>query len=306
MEQLYDVIVMGGGPAGLTAGMYTARHGLKTLIIDGKRHGGKAYEASLIDNFPGFPDGISGKELMERFIAHTRRFKAELKIDKIIGLNLHADPKEVYTREGVYKARAIVIATGIQRRRLKVPGEEEFKGRGVSYCVLCDGPLFRDRVVAVVGSSKEAVEDALALSKFASRIYFIQGAGDLSEEARGELAGSPNIEIIDGAGVESIGGEDMVTHIWIRGEQRRRLDVDGIFILLDHVPMVDMLREAGVKMDDRGCIIVDSQNQTNISGVFAAGECTCGGGIQVITAAAEGARAGISAIRYLQKTKPKE
>ncbi|MEM3056554.1 MAG: FAD-dependent oxidoreductase [Candidatus Bathyarchaeia archaeon] len=299
MEQLYDVIVVGGGPAGLTAGMYTARHGLKTLILDGKRHGGRASEAALIDNFPGFPEGISGKELMERFIAHTRRFNAELKIDKIIGLNLHGQPKEVYAREGVYRARAIVIATGIQRRRLKVPGEEEFKGRGVSYCTICDGPLFEGKVIAVVGSSKEAVEDTLALSKIARMIYLIPGAEGLDKETSGELAVNPNIEIIEGS-VESIGGSDIVTHIWIKGETRRRLEVDGIFILLDHIPMMDMLREAGVEMDERGCIMVDGHNQTNISGVFAAGECTCGGGIQVITAAGDGARAGISVIRYLQ------
>lgn len=304
MEQIYDVIVVGGGPAGLTAGMYTARHGLKTLILDGKRHGGKASEAPLIDNFPGFPEGISGKELMERFIAHTRRFNAELKIDKIVGLNLHGQPKEVYTRGGVYMARAIVIATGIQRRRLKVPGEEEFKGRGVSYCTICDGPLFDSKVVAIVGSSKEAVEDTLALSKIARRIYFIPSGEVWNEETRRELALNPNIEVIEG-GVESIGGSDIVTHIWIKGETKRRLEVDGIFILLDHIPMMDMLREAGVETDERGCIIVDGYNQTNISGVFAAGECTCGGGIQLITAAGEGAKAGISVIRYLQTHKGK-
>lgn len=299
MEQLYDVIVMGGGPAGLTVGMYTARHGLKTLILDGKRHGGRASEAVLIDNFPGFPEGISGKELMERFIAHTRRFNAELKIDKIVGLNLHGNPKEVYAREGVYRARAIVIATGIQRRRLKVPGEEEFKGRGISYCTICDGPLFKGKVVAVVGSSKEAVKDTLALSKIARMIYLIPGAERLEDETSRELAINPNIEVIEGS-VESIGGSDIVTQIWIKGETRRKLEVDGVFILLDHIPMMDMLREAGVEMDERGCIIVDSHGQTNISGVFAAGECTCGGGIQVITAAGDGARAGISVIRYLQ------
>lgn len=305
MEQLYDVIVIGGGPAGLTAGMYTARHGLKTLILDGKRHGGRAVEAALIDNFPGFPEGISGKELMERFIAHAKRFNAELKIDKIVGLNPYGHPKEVYTRGGVYMAKALVIATGIQRRRLKVPGEEEFKGKGVSYCTICDGPLFEGKVVAVVGSSSEAVEEALALSKIAKRIYFIPGAEGLTEEARGELTGNLNIEVMEGASVESIGGEDVVTHIWIKGEPRRRLDVDGIFIILEHIPMMDMLREAGLEMDEGGCIKVDGHNRTNIPGIFAAGECTCGGGIQVITAAGDGARAGISVIRYLQTTRTK-
>ncbi len=306
MEQLYDVIVMGGGPAGLTAGMYTARHGLKTLILDGKRHGGRASEASFIDNFPGFPEGISGKELMERFIAHAKRFNAELKIDKIVGLDLHGENKGVFTREGTYRAKAIVIATGIQRKGLRIPGEEEFKGRGVSYCTICDGPLFEGRVVAVVGSSKEAIEDALALSKIARKIYLILGAEGSNRLAHEELAISPNIEVVEGAGVEAIGGEDMVTHIWIRGEPRRRLDVDGIFILQEHIPMMDMLIEAGVEMDEGGCIMVDGYNQTNITGVFAAGECTCGRGIQVVTAAGDGARAGIAAIRYLQTLRSKQ
>lgn len=300
-EETYDVIVLGGGPAGLTASIYTARHGLRTLLLERKSLGGRARDAHMIENFPGFPDGIPGSELMDRFVAQAKKFNVDFRIDTVIGLHLDSDPKTVSTRAGVYQANAVVIATGIQRKQLRVAGETEFKGRGVSYCSICDGPFFANKVVAVVGSGKEAVEDALNLAGIARRVYFVTGSKGFGEglEELCELSKNERVELIEGVDVESIGGKDYVTHITLKGDADRKLRVDGVFIILEHVPITDIIREAGVETDETGCIKVDRQQQTSAEGVFAAGDCVCGG-MQVVTSAGEGGKAGLAALRYIK------
>jgi len=297
----YDVIILGGGPAGLTAGLYTARHGLKTLILEGKQLGGKSWGPHRIENFPGFPDGVTGTELMERFVTQTSRFGAEFKEETVVGLSVSGDQKLVQTRGGFYEARAVIIATGIQKKQLSVPGEMEFKGRGVSYCAICDGPFFADKDVAVVGSGREAVEDALKLADVARRVYAIPGSKGYNDgiEELHELTGHPKIELVEGADLESIGGDAMVTHVNLRRESRARLDVDGVFIILEHVATTDLMVEAGIETDEGGCIIVDRHQKTNLEGVFAAGDCVCGG-MQVVIAAGEGGKAGLSTLRYVR------
>lgn len=297
----YDVIILGGGPAGLTAGLYTARHGLKTLILEGKQLGGKSWGPHRIENFPGFPDGVTGTELMERFVTQTSRFGAEFKEETVVGLSVSGDQKLVQTRGGFYEARAVIIATGIQKKQLSVPGKMEFKGRGVSYCAICDGPFFADKDVAVVGSGREAVEDALKLADVARRVYAIPGSKGYNDgiEELHKLTGHPKIELVEGADLESIGGDAMVTHVNLRRESRARLDVDGVFIILEHVATTDLMVEAGIETDEGGCIIVDRHQKTNLEGVFAAGDCVCGG-MQVVIAAGEGGKAGLSTLRYVR------
>ena len=303
-EETYDVIIMGGGPAGLTAGLYTARHGLETLILEGGQLGGKSWGPHRIENYPGFPEGITGTELMERFIAQTRRFGAEFKEETVVGLSVFGDQKLVQTRGGVYGAKAVVVATGIQKKQLSIPGEMEFKGRGVSYCAICDGPFFKDKTVAVVGSGREAVEDALKLADAAARVYAIPGRKGYSECMEGlhELTSHPKIHVIEGAELESIGGDMVVTHINLNIEPPGRLDVDGVFIILEHVATTDLMKEAGIDTDEGGCIIVDRYQKTSLDGVFAAGDCVCGG-MQVVTAAGEGGKAGLSVLRYIRSLK---
>ena len=174
-EEVYDVIILGGGPAGLTTGIYTARHGLKTLLIERNKLGGRSYGPHRIENFPGFPEGVIGTELMNRFIAQAKKFGIRFKTETFVGLSDLGDRKMVLTRAGVYESKAIVLATGIQKEQLHVPGEMEFKGRGVCYCGICDGPFFTDKVVAVIGSGKEAVEDTIRLAEIASKVYAIPG-----------------------------------------------------------------------------------------------------------------------------------
>jgi thioredoxin reductase len=198
----------------------------------------------------------------------------------------------------------LVIATGIQKKQLSIPGEMEFKGRGVSYCAICDGPFFKDKAVAVVGSGREAVEDALKLVDVASIVYAIPGAKGYSEDVEElhELMNHPKIRIIEGAVLTSIGGDMVVTHVDLDHESIDRLDVDGVFVVSENVATTDLMREAGIETDEGGCILADRHQKTSLDGVFAAGDCVCGG-MQVVIAAGEGGMAGLSVLRYVRSLK---
>jgi len=301
MDTVYDVIVIGGGPAGLTAGIYTARHGLKTLVMEEKKIGGKPLEAHWVENFPGFPEGLTGEALMKRFEAQAARFSVEFKIESVIGIGDIGGVKMVSTRHGYYQARSLIISTGAQRQRLSVPGEGKFNGRGVSYCAICDGPFFKGKRVAVIGSGHEAVEDAMRLADVSSVVYAIPGSKGYSEEYPDlkRLRGSPRVEVLEGYDVVEIGGDGAVSYVKLEGESEMRIDVDGVFIILEHVPTTNILSDAGIEIDEGGCIIVDRYQQTNIPGIFAAGDCTCSG-TQIVTAAGDGGKAALSALMYVR------
>jgi len=300
-EDIYDVIIVGGGPAGLTAALYTARHNHKTLVLEGRKTGGKALQAHWVDNYPGFPDGISGQDLMENMIQQAVRFGAEIRNETVVGLIDFGDIKMVNTRMGFYQAKSVVVATGVSRKSLSVPGENEYKGRGVSYCGVCDGPFFRDKTVAIVGSGHEAVHDIEVLSEAAAKIYAIPGkkgySEDFSELTR--IKEDPKVEFILGANVKEIGGSDFVEYVVLDGAGPKRLSLDGVFIIMEHVPTAGILGDAGVSTDAGGCIVVDSDMETNIKGVFAAGDCTCEG-MQIVTAAGMGAKAALSAMKHVK------
>lgn len=306
-ETVYDVIILGGGPAGLTAGIYTARQGLSTILIEGKKLGGRARGPHRVENFPGFPEGLTGTELMERFIDQTKKFGVEFKQETVVGLSDMGDTKFVQTRGGFYQSKAVVITTGIKRKSMNIPGELEFKGRGVGYCAICDGPFYRDQPVAVVGSGKDAVEDALRLADTVSKVYAIPGSSGFKEgiEELDKLEDHVKIDIIYGIDVESIEGEQVVTHVNMKEGPVKRLNVNGVFIILDHVGTSDILRDSGIETDDGGCIMVDRNQRTNIDGIFAAGDCVCSG-MQIVTAAGDGGKAGLAAFRYVRALKSKK
>ncbi len=306
-ETVYDVIILGGGPAGLTAGIYTARQGLSTLLIEGKKLGGRAWGPHRVENFPGFPEGLTGTELMDRFIEQNKKFGVEFKQETVVGLSDMGDTKFVQTRGGFYQSRAVVVTTGIQRKSMNIPGELKFKGSGVAYCAICDGPFYKDQPVAVVGCGKDAVEDALRLADTASKVYAIPGSGGFTEgiEELKELTEHTKIDVIDGVDIESIEGDQVVTHINMKEGPVKRLNVNGVFIILDHVGTSDILRDSGIETDDRGCIMVDKNQKTNIEGIFAAGDCVCGG-MQIVTAAGDGGKAGLAASRYVRSLKSKK
>jgi thioredoxin reductase (NADPH) len=301
-----DVIIIGAGPAGLTAAIYSAWLGLRTTVLESGIAGGRAWLAPKIENFPGFPEGIKGSELVDKMRAQAERFKAEFRVDEeVVGLEASDSMKRVVTREQTYRAAALIIATGTQRRKLRVAGETEFLGRGVSYCAVCDGPFFRRKEVVIVGNGAEAAIDALALSELASKVTVVSQEKQLAMEGEllERLKGKANVEFVMGK-VTQIVGDQVVRVIKIvdantQAESER--EVKGVFIALGGVPLTAIVQKAGIVTDRNGCLTVDRHQQTNLEGVYAAGDCTCGG-MQVVTAAGEGAMAAMKASAYVRGT----
>jgi thioredoxin reductase (NADPH) len=302
-KQVYDLIIVGAGPAGLTAGIQASRLGLKTLVLEAGTPGGRAAEDSIYKNFPGFPEGIKGRELVEKMEKQISKFGAKMKLfEKAIDINLRQELKKVTTSEATYHSFALIIATGTQRKKIGVPGETEFLGRGVSYCRVCDGPFFKGLRVAVVGFAEEAIKDAMFLADIAKEVLFITHKGKIeaAEPSKRRLLEKTNVRMVN-AKVVAILGENVVKAIKIikfETKQEVREEVNGVFISLGWVPTTELVKEAGIDVDDRGCIKVDRWQRTNIEGVFAAGDCTCGG-MQVVTAAGEGAMAAMKALTYV-------
>lgn len=305
MSQKADVVIIGAGPAGLSAAIYTAWLGLKTTVLESGIAGGRAYLAPKIENYPGFPEGIKGSELIEKMTAQAQRFKAQLQSDEeVVGIEIQDSHKRVISRKQTYEASAIIIATGTQRRKLRVGGETEFLGRGVSYCATCDGPFFRKKAVAVVGNSEEAAIDALALCDLTSKVTIVSQEEGLEMEGAllDRLRTKGNVEFVMGK-VTQIVGDQVVSAIKIQDFQTKQeleREVKGVFVALGGVPLTAIVQKAGIATDKTGCLTVDRHQQTNVAGVFAAGDCTCGG-MQVVTAAGEGAIAGMRASAYIRR-----
>ena len=305
MSQKADVVIIGAGPAGLSAAIYTSWLGLKTTLLESGIAGGRAYLAPKIENYPGFPEGIKGSELTEKMTAQAQRFKAQLQSDEeVVGIEIKDSKKQVISRKQTYEASAVIIATGTQRRKLRVEGETEFLGRGVSYCATCDGPFFRKKAVAVVGNSEEAAIDALALCDLTSKVTIVSQEEGLEMEGAllDRLRTKTNVEFVMGK-VTQIVGDQVVNAIKIQDFQTKQeleREVKGVFVALGGVPLTAIVQKAGIATDRTGCLTVDRHQQTNVAGVFAAGDCTCGG-MQVVTAAGEGAIAGMRASAYIRR-----
>jgi len=308
-DNVYDIVVIGAGPAGLSAGINASRSGLRTLILETEELGGKAAGISLYENYPGFPEGITATELVERMRKQASKFDAELRYhEEVINLDLKGDLKKVTTNQAIYETLTLVIATGTQSKKLNAPGEIKLIGRGVSYCRVCDGPFFKDLTVAVVGSSKGAITDALLLTEIAGEVILIPQNGKIKAPRKliKKLLDKVNVKIIRGR-VIAIQGEQVVKAIEIKLENEKTLveQVNGIFISLGKVPATEIVEKAGVAVDERGCIKVDRWQRTNIEGVFASGDCTCGG-MQVVTAVGEGAMASLKALGHITKIRAGE
>ncbi len=304
-SSIYDIIVIGGGPAGLTAAIYTARMGNKTLLLEREMYGGRAAAAPLVWNYPGFPEGIKGSQLVELMVDQAQKFDAELKYGtEVLDLKFEGRVKQVVTREAIYNTHAIIVATGTQRKKLQIQGEAEYIGRGVSYCPLCDGPLYRNLKVAVIGSDYEAFEDAFYLAGFAEQVTLITHSSEIKAEKRylEEARVKPNLSIVKGELLEIKGDQvvDSISYRLFEEKMEHELVIDGVFIAIGGVPLTALVKKVGVNLDTRGCIDVSRQQLTNVKGVFAAGDCTCGG-MQITTATGEGAMAGIQAYRYVRQ-----
>ncbi len=288
--------IVGGGPAGLAAALYGARAGLEPLLIEKLSPGGQVLVTDWVENYPGFVDGASGYDLMERFVAHARRFGVEEMNGEVTSLVPKDGGVEVRLAGGeVVESRAVIVATGAGPNQLRVPGEKEFTGKGVSYCATCDGPFFRDRVVAVVGGGDSAVQEAVFLTKFAKKVYLIHRRDRLRaiKVLQEKALSHPKIEVVWDTVVERIEGSELVERVALynRKEGRRwELEVDGVFIFVGIRPHTEFLTGL-LEMDELGFIVTDDWMRTSRAGIYAAGDCRSKPLRQIITAAAEGATA---------------
>ncbi|XOF34469.1 MAG: thioredoxin-disulfide reductase [Candidatus Electrothrix sp. YB6] len=301
----YQLIIVGGGPTGLTAGMYAARGRLKTLLIEKGATGGQVMQTDWVDNYPGFSDGISGFDLVEKMTAHAERFGLETRFAAVASMDLQGGQKKITLESGEeLTAQTVLICTGAKPSKLGVPGEEELQGRGVSYCATCDAPFYRDQEIAVVGGGNTAIQEALHLTKFAAKVTVIHRRDTLRATAilQEKAFAEEKIEFIwDAQVAEIIGNEESVTSLHIRHNNgsTSRLDVTGIFVLIGVVPNNDMLPTDQLEMDEAGFVVTDHEMCTRLAGVYAAGDIRSKNFRQIVNAAGEGATAELSAEHYL-------
>lgn len=305
MDKGYDVIIIGGGPAGLTAGLYTSRDKLNSLLIEGGAIGGNMAEASQIDNYPGFPDGINGLELAQLMHQQAEKYGLNTLYSSVTAIELKDKQKVVKTAEGDFTAKAVIITGGSERQKLGVAGEDEFTGKGVSFCATCDGPLFRDKAVAVVGGGNVAVSETLHLARFASKVTVIhrrdqlRASGILRERAFADA----KIDFRWHTVVEAIEGGAFVERLRLRHlktEQKSSLEVAAVFISIGLKPHTSYLKDI-VPLDDLGQIMVNDKMETGVPGFFAAGDIRHHSIRQVIAAAGDGAVAAYYAQKFINQ-----
>lgn len=299
---MYDIVVIGGGVAGLSAAMYGARLGLKTLLV-GELIGGVMNFAHLIENYPGV-ESISGMELAERFKSHALKYKVELKEGRVEDVQKTEKGFRVVAGDEEYETRTLIFATGGEVRKLGVPGEKEFEGKGVYYCALCDGALYKDRVVAVVGGSDGAAKEAVLLTQYARAVYIIYRGQELTAEQlnKERVLSNPRIKVIRNTNVIEIKGDKTVEGVVLDREYngRKEIKVDAVFIYVGRKPVSQLAAKLGVKLNEKGEIITDKNSRTNIAGVYAAGDVTDSSFKQIIVGAADGVKAAYSAYTFLK------
>lgn len=301
---MYDIIIIGSGPAGLSAAIYAQRACLDTIVIEKNGiSGGQVLNTWEVDNYPGFP-GVTGFELSRQFREHANKLGARVVQDEVVQVELSGNVKKVVCEEETYEARCVILASGAHHRTLEVPGEEELRGAGVSYCATCDGAFFRGRTVAVVGGGDAALEDAIFLARMCEKVYIVHRRDKLRGAKRQQerLQALENIEFVWNSETVAIEGNAQVEALRLRqtktGEEKR-LDVDGVFIAVGIAPESE-LYAGQLELDEQGYIRADESGQTSVPGVFAAGDVRTKALRQILTAASDGANCVASAERYLQ------
>jgi len=305
VNQEYEVIIIGGGPAGLTAGLYTSRARLSSLLIERGLVGGQIADAELVENYPGFAQGISGLELGQSMHQQATKYGLNTVIAEATGIELKGEKKVVKTSKGNFTTKAVIIASGSERRKLGMPGEEKLTGRGVSYCATCDAPFFKEKPVAVVGGGNAAITEALYLVKFASRVIVIHRRDQLraSRILEEKALAEPKMEFLWNSVVEAVEGEDVVKRLSLRQVitgKKSTLDVAGVFIATGLKPSTDYLKGV-LPLDEAGYIITNDKMETEIPGIFAAGDIRLNSARQAITAAGDGATAAIFAEKFISR-----
>jgi len=305
---MHDLIIIGAGPAGVTAGIYASRQKLNILIISKDVGGQVSKKAVDIENYPGFSK-ISGPALSDIFNEQLKENKIEIIIDEVLKIGKDGNGLALSTAQGqVYESLAVIIATGADPRPLEVPGEKEFIGGGVSYCALCDGPIFRDKTVAVVGGGNSGFESALFLSNYVKKIYILESAPEVKADKENQelVVKTGKAEIIKNAKVLKIEGDNFVKSLTYQDAQKneeKKLEVEGIFIEIGHSPATAFVKDL-VDFSEKDEIVTERETyQTKTPGLFAAGDCNSGRYKQIVTATGEGAKAALAAYEYLQRIK---
>lgn len=299
-----DLIIIGGGPAGLTAGLYAARSRLRTLLLEKLSPGGQVLLTDLVENYPGFPDGISGFELVDRMKRQAENFGLNIQARQVVQLDLSPDRKQVVTDDGTLETKALILTSGATPRKLSIEGEDRLTGKGVSYCATCDGPFYRDQEVAVVGGGDTAVEEALFLTRFASKVHLIHRRDELratkllqerafSQEKMQFAWDSIPTRILGDPAVEAIELKNVKTG------DLSRLRVEGVFVFIGYDPNNELVK-GQLELDSQGFVLTNNDLETSVSGVFAAGDIRSKMLRQISTAVGEGATAAFAAERYLE------
>lgn len=304
MKNLYDVIIIGGGPAGYTAALYTVRSGFSTLVIEKMAAGGQMNETIQIDNFPGFDEGIDGFSLGMKMQSGAQRFGAETKYAQVLSVQLHSDVKTVETDDGIYMAKAVIIATGAGHKHLGLAREQELVGRGVGYCASCDGMFYRGKTVAVVGGGNSAAADALVLSRIAKKVHVIHRRDSLraTKVYHEPLMRAENVHFHWNSEVSQLIADEKLSGAVLKDVHsgaESMLELDGLFISIGRDPATKLF--AGqLELDKQGYIVAGESTETNVPGVFAVGDVRTKAVRQIVTAAADGAVAAHYVEEYLK------
>lgn len=303
---MYDVIIIGSGPAGLTAAIYTTRADLKTLVIAGGKWGGQLMLTTLVENFPGFPEGIQGPELMQNMKKQAEKFGAEFLDEDFISADFSLQPFKLKVSDKIFETKSVIIATGADTKWLEVPGEAEKIGRGVSSCAPCDGVFFRNKNVIVVGGGDSAMEEALVLTKFASSVTLVHRKDSFraSDIMQKRVKENPKIKIIYNSEVVEVLGEQNVTGVKIKNNHTNEVSempIDGVFVAIGHIPNTNKFKD--IELDENGFVKVYDHFLTNKEGVFTAGDVHDAQYKQAITAAGYGCSAALEAEKWLESVK---
>ena len=303
----YDLVIIGGGPAGLTAGLYAARARLNVILIEKIVPGGQVVISDWIENYPGFPEGISGPDLVQKMTDQVKKFDLNIENNEVIAIDLSYPVKKITLNDRTITASTIIIATGASPKKLGVPGEDTFFGKGISSCATCDGPFFKDSVVAAVGGGDTAVQESLFLTKFVKKLYLIHRRDRLRAEAilQERALASDKIEFIWNSVLTGINGLSHVENISVQNVKTgdiTELSVDGCFIWVGILPNTQFLKDA-VKLDEQGFIIADLNMETSVPGVFAAGDVRNTTLRQIATAVGDAAIAAFSAEQYIENVR---
>ncbi len=305
-SKTYDLIVVGAGAAGLTSAIYASRDGWDALVLEKEATGGLAATTHLIENYPGFPEGIDGSELMEKFAEQAKRFGAQIvEFEEVASLKKNDDGIfEVTTNNGTYKGRTVILATGSRPKHLGIPGEEEFANKGVSYCATCDGPLFKGQDVVVIGCGNSGLQEAQILLEYAKSVTFVEFLSySIAEKVlQDRVVNHPKVKCYFSHMAVEIKGDDFVNAIVIKDRETgelKEIPTQGVFVYVGYQPYTDFVKDV-VELDERGYIITDKHMHTNVPGLFAAGDVRSGNLAQVAVAVGDGAKAAIAVREYLQ------